>query len=124
MANLESAFTDVHAKYEKSKHVIEANRENEVALWESIKENERTIVDLQYKYEKLKEETTNKLNTANTTLHKLKQVHEEELNRYKTKVGTLEIKLNSVQNCLKQKSLENEKLSSICEEFITKIEVK
>lgn len=54
LTNTESAFNDVHMKYERLKGVVSIYKSNETVLKDSITENGATIKTLESRYEQLK----------------------------------------------------------------------
>lgn len=55
LINTETAFNDVHQKYERLKGVVSVYKNNEAVLKESIQENVETIKTLETRYDQLKE---------------------------------------------------------------------
>lgn len=71
-----------------------------------------------FRYNILKKTTEMQLQEANKMFNKMKDEHENELNRRNTKIKRQEIIINSLEHCLQQKCMENDKLSLVCDEFI------
>ncbi|GLV36073.1 transforming acidic coiled-coil protein [Carabus blaptoides fortunei] len=118
LANLESAFADVHTKFVRAKSVVDGFKMNEEVLVETLNGNEISIKELQRRYDALKENTEMQFQDANKIFNKMKDEHENELKRKNTQIKRQEIIINSLQHCLQQKDIENEKLSMICDDFI------
>lgn len=71
-----------------------------------------------FRYNTLKKTTEMQLQEANKMFIKMRDEHENELNRRNTKIRRQEIIISSLEHCLQQKCIENEKLSLVCDDFI------
>jgi len=119
LRNVENAFSDVHRKYERAKGLLENCRKNEEILKKRDEEMMEKISNRDSRIETLKE----KLQTTLEQMHKSYEVRikemETEASRQRVLIRKADLKVETLQNDVEQKSREISKLSSLCDELIS-----
>lgn len=121
LASMEHAFNDVHTKYERCKVIIQGYKSNEETLKATVEENTDAIQQLQARYETLRQHAMQQLNKANAELDSVKKVHQTDILKLNAMVKKSDVLVSSLQESLSQKIKDNEELTSICDELITKV---
>lgn len=118
LASLESTFSDLHAKYERTKQIASELKDRE----ESILQDRKTLQDnlkmQEARYEKMKTHAMAQLEIANNKLAEMLRNHSAEVTKLKAQLKKEEISRASVHEQLIQKSKENAELVKICDELI------
>ncbi|CAH2247470.1 uncharacterized protein LOC120632011 [Pararge aegeria] len=115
---MESSFSDLLAKYEKCKGVINEFKENQKVLRDKITEYETGLNKYESLYNTLKKVTTESLNEANKTLEQVNKAHSIEITKLNATIKKQEITMSSLQENLLQKSRDIEELTRICDQLI------
>ncbi|XP_055377978.1 uncharacterized protein LOC129609861 isoform X3 [Condylostylus longicornis] len=118
LESLESTFTDLHVKYERSKQLLAKLKASEEELQAEKKRNLENLGLQEQRYEKMKNHAMQQLEIANNKLEHLTKNHQLEITKLKALLKKEEIAKSSVNEQLIQKSKENEELVKICEELI------
>ncbi|KAL9896458.1 transforming acidic coiled-coil protein isoform 2-T2 [Glossina fuscipes fuscipes] len=119
LTSLETTFSDLHVKYEKSKEMTCQLKGNEEAL---LAEKRRTLENLrlqEQRYEKMKSHAMQQLEIANKKLESLTKDHAIETTKLKALLKKQEIAHSSITEQLMQKTKENAELMKICDELIS-----
>lgn len=120
LQNTEAAFTDVHAKYEKSKKTIINLKANEAMFRNTISEQSQKIDEFMDALKEAQENSSKQYQKALDELQEMKANQGHEILRLKAQLRRTELKLESVQETLEQKVKENQKLTAMCDELIGK----
>ncbi|XP_050664197.1 uncharacterized protein LOC126964919 [Leptidea sinapis] len=123
LSSMKHSFNDFLCKYEKSKQTILALKANEDSYMKSIEEFDESVLKMQSNFNLLKQQTTSQLNDANQELEKINKLHEPEVLKLKAMIKMEELRINSLEVMLAQKTQEGEKLTAICEELICRASV-
>lgn len=121
LSSMESSFNDLLSKYEKCKAIIMETKEREQKFQEQISEYEMGMKKYESLYENLKKVTSENLEKANNNLEEIKKSHCAEITKSNATIKKQEVLILSLQESLAQKERDNEKLTSICDELITKV---
>lgn len=121
LQNVESAFSDVHRKYERTKQVVEGFRQNEETLKTCVDEYQQKLRKQDQKYELLKNHAEETLDKANKEIENIARQQEAEMARLSAMLKKTEMKASSLEKTVEQKTRENEELTSICDELISKV---
>merc|ERR1712228_1053080 len=118
---VERAFNDLHRKYERTKEVVAGFKSNEDIL-------KRTVEDLTVRYKKgeeryemLKEHAETKLSEASSRLEEVTKTKGVEIARLTAQLGKAEMIVTSLERQVDQKTRENQELTTICDELISKV---
>jgi hypothetical protein len=121
LRNVESAFADVHRKYERTKQAVEGFKQNEEALKRCVQECQVKLRKQDQKYELLKSHAEETLEKANREIESLARSQEGESARPSALLKKTEMKATSLERTVEQKAKENEELTAICDELIAKV---
>merc|ERR1711931_35234 len=115
--SVETAFSDLHRRYEKMRSAIEGFQKNEDTL-------KKCVIDLQskktqdQKYQSLKQHAENKMVEASNEIEKIKKNNQSELTRLQAGLRKAEVQIQSLEQTVAQKTKENQELTSICDELL------
>lgn len=120
LQNVETAFSDLHRRYEKSKAATDVYRKNEVVL-------KRCVLDLQdkarvmdEKYKSLKGMMEEKMSAANEEIDKVRKTSQSNIAILQVAVRKAEMQAQSLESTVEQKTRENKELTVICDELIAR----
>merc|ERR1712048_151979 len=116
-----AAFADVHRKYERTKSVVEGFKQNEDTLKRYIDEYKGKTKKQDEKYERLKMHAEDTLEKANREIENLSKSQDAEIARLTAMLKKAEMKAVSLERTVEQKNKENEELTAICDELISKV---
>merc|ERR1712241_1620854 len=118
---VERAFNDLHRKYERTKEVVAGFKSNEDVL-------KRTVEDLTIRYKKgeeryemLKEHAETKLSEASSRMEEVTKTKGVEIARLTAQLRKAEMMVTSLERQVDQKTRENQELTTICDELISKV---
>ncbi|CAH8546703.1 unnamed protein product [Heterobilharzia americana] len=120
LATIEKAFGDLHRRFEKSKQIIEGFKQNEDALKRSIEEYKSLLQRQERKYLALKKHAEDQLLKVNQDTEALKHEFETNQTRLQASLRIAELQVKSLESQLQQKTRENEELTKICDELLSK----
>ncbi|CAH8517052.1 unnamed protein product [Schistosoma turkestanicum] len=120
LATIEKAFGDLHRRFEKSKQVIEGFKQNEEALKKSIDEHKSLLQLQERKYLALKKHAEEQLLKVNQDTERIKQEYETNLTRLQASLRISELQVKSLESQIERKTRENEELTKICDELLSK----
>lgn len=103
-ANLETAFTDLLAKYERAKIIIQGLMQNESILKIRLDQCEKIIEQIGERYNNLQEHAMQKLNKASARLDKTDKKHIAETAKLKATILQSKVRINDLE---KQISVNN-----------------
>ena len=121
LKNVESAFADVHRKYERTKQVVEGFKQNEETLKKCVEEYAVKLRKQDHKYELLKAHAEETLEQANREIENISKTQEADMARLTAMLKKTEMKTAGLERALDQKTKENSELTSICDELIAKM---
>ncbi|XP_040583564.1 transforming acidic coiled-coil-containing protein 3 [Lepeophtheirus salmonis] len=121
LRNVETAFADVHRKYERSKQVVEGFKQNEDALKRYIEDYKIKLKKQEQKYDLLKAHAEETLEKANLEIENITKAQNSEIARISALLRKTEMKTSSLEKIVDQKVKENEELANICDELISKV---
>jgi len=116
--NVESAFSDLHKRYERSKTIIMNLKENEVSMAKRDQELNLRIENREKKLEMYKQTAQEKVEQMYQDYEqKLKDI-EAENTRLRAQSRLVEMKLSTLEHDAEQKAKENLQLRVLCDELI------
>ncbi|XP_013115027.2 probable serine/threonine-protein kinase DDB_G0278665 isoform X6 [Stomoxys calcitrans] len=119
LTSLETTFSDLHVKYEKSKEMTCQLKANEEGLIAENRKNAENLRLQEQRYDKMKNHAMQQLEIANKKLECLTREHTMEITKLKALLKKEEIARSSMSEQLAQKSKENAELVKICDELIS-----
>lgn len=118
---METAFADVHRKYERVKLTVENFKQNEGVLKQCIEEHKLQLVKQDQKFELLKVHAEETLEKANREIENLTRSQETEFTRLNAQLKKAEMKASALERSIETKERENQELTAICDELIAKV---
>ncbi|XP_064554118.1 uncharacterized protein tacc isoform X3 [Drosophila montana] len=118
LTSLETTFSDLHVKYEKSKEMTSQLKQIEENLLEEKKKLMDKLRQQEQRYEQMKSHAMQQMEIANKKLATLTKEHTDEVKKLKALLKKEEVSRISTAEQLQQKSRENADLLKICEELI------
>ncbi|KRG01817.1 transforming acidic coiled-coil-containing protein 2 isoform X2 [Drosophila mojavensis] len=118
LTSLETTFSDLHVKYEKSKEMTAHLKQIEENLLEEKKRSLDKLRQQEQRYEQMKSHAMQQMEIANKKLALLTKEHADEMKKLKALLKKEEVSRISTAEQLQQKSRENADLLKICEELI------
>merc|ERR1712029_994341 len=117
----ERGYYDVHRKYERTKEVIAGCLKNEKILKARESEVTQKYNHSLEQFKKLEEHASGKLQQANEEVAGLQRARENERAQLQAMLRKAEMKVNNLERVVEQKSQENQELTAICDELISKV---
>lgn len=118
---VETAFSDLHRRYEKLKGVVENFKKNEEILKKATSDYQEKLKRSEEKYRMLKKHAEEKIESANIEIARVRKSNESEIAVMKAALKKEQTKSASLEMSLQQKISENAELTSICDELINKM---
>eukprot|EP00092_Neocalanus_flemingeri_P030789 GFUD01033442.1.p1 GENE.GFUD01033442.1~~GFUD01033442.1.p1 ORF type:complete len:575 (-),score=171.63 GFUD01033442.1:86-1810(-) len=118
---VERAFLDLHKKYERTKQVIGTFKFNEDILKTTAHGLCSRFQKGEERYELLKTHAETKLEEANTRLGEVKRSRAAEIAKLTALLKKSEMGVASLERVADEKNRENQELTSICDELISKV---
>ncbi|CAO1387476.1 unnamed protein product [Diamesa hyperborea] len=118
LSSLETTFSDLHAKYERTKQLAAEQKEREDGIMQEKKLNADNLKMQEMRYEKMKTHAMTQLEIANTKLSDMTRNHAAEFTKLRAQLKKEEISRASMSEQLLQKTKENAELVKICDELI------
>jgi len=121
LQSVESAFSDLHRRYEKSKTIIEGFKRNEEQLKACVADLQDKLKKSEVKLQAIHTQAEDKLDKANEDIEKIKKSSRSDIVRLEAAVKKAELRISGLEDSLVRKEKENEELTSICDELIAKV---
>ncbi|KAG8175412.1 hypothetical protein JTE90_012204 [Oedothorax gibbosus] len=121
LQNVESAFADLHRRYENCKSVLEGYKQNEERIKHQVSEMQTKLKQQEQMYEMLRLRIQDKLDSANAEIESAKRSGDAEVTVLRAQMKKAEMKISSLEKDLEQKNKENVQLSNICDDLIAKV---
>lgn len=118
---VETAFSDLHRRYEKLKGVVENFKKNEEILKKATTDYQEKLKRSEEKYRLLKKHAEEKIESANIEIARVRKSNESEIAVMKAALKKEQTKTASLEMSLQQKVSENAELTAICDELINKM---
>ncbi|KJE97567.1 hypothetical protein CAOG_07404 [Capsaspora owczarzaki ATCC 30864] len=122
LKSAETAFSDLHRRYDKLKEVLENYRKNEETLKQALSASQQELIQSDQRYIALRAHAEEKLESANSAIEKVNATYRGELAVANAKLKKAEMQVSSLENALQAKEKENQELVVICDELIAKVE--
>merc|ERR1719239_1868040 len=118
---VERAFTDLHRKYERTKEVIAGFKSNEDVLKASLEDLTSKYRKEEDRFEVLRSHAETKLEEANSKISELQRSKAAEIAKLTALLRKSEMRIASLERSVDQKTRENQELTTICDELISKV---
>jgi len=119
--NVETAFADVHRKYERTKQVVEGFKTNEEQLKKHVDDYKGKLHKSEQRYEILKKHAEDKLEEANKEIETISKQQDAEIAKLTAKLRKSDMLASSLEREVERKQKENQELTNICDELINKV---
>ncbi|NP_001081964.1 transforming acidic coiled-coil-containing protein 3 [Xenopus laevis] len=120
--SMETSFSELFKRLEKQKEALEGYRKNEEALKKCVEDYLVRIKKEEQRYQALKAHAEEKLNRANEEIAHVRSKAKSEATALQATLRKEQMKIQSLERSLEQKSKENDELTKICDDFILKME--
>ena len=119
---VERSFNELSGRLQRSREII-ANRQN---VENSLKKEAERLKELSKKkdenYEKLKIHSKEKVDEANVKVEEVKNSKAAEISKLQAMLKKAEMKVKTLEEKVDQKTNENQELTLICDELISKVQ--
>ncbi|KAM6313605.1 transforming acidic coiled-coil-containing protein 3 [Aegotheles albertisi] len=118
----EKSFSELFKRFEKQKEVLEGFRKNEEALKKCAEEYLARIKKEEQRYQVLKAHAEEKLHQANEEIAQVRSKAKSETAALQASLRKEQMRIQSLERSLEQKTKENDELTKICDDLILKME--
>lgn len=120
--SMEKSFSDLFKRFEKQKEVIEGYRKNEESLKKCVEDYLVKITQEGQRYQALKAHAEEKLQLANEEIAQVRSKAQAEVLALQASLRKEQMRIQSLEKTVEQKTKENEELTRICDDLISKME--
>ncbi|XP_040275889.1 transforming acidic coiled-coil-containing protein 3 [Bufo bufo] len=120
--SMEQSFSDLFKRFEKQKDILDGYRKNEEALKKCVEDYLVRIKREEQRYQALKAHAEEKLNWANEEIAQVRNKAKSEVTALQATLRKEQMKTQSLERNLEQKTKENDELTKICDDLILKME--
>ncbi|CAN2388418.1 Transforming acidic coiled-coil containing protein 3 [Pristimantis euphronides] len=120
--SMEKSFSDLFKRFEKQKDVLEGYLKNEETLKKCAEDYLARIKKEEQRYQALKAHAEEKLNWANEEIAQVRSKAKSEAAALHAMQRKEQMKIQSLERTLEQKTKENDELTKICDDLIVKME--
>uniref|UniRef100_A0A8C9JUI6 Transforming acidic coiled-coil-containing protein C-terminal domain-containing protein n=1 Tax=Panthera tigris altaica TaxID=74533 RepID=A0A8C9JUI6_PANTA len=122
LSSMEKSFSDLFKRFEKQKEVIEGYRTNEESLKRCVEDYIARIEKEARRYQALKAHAEEKLQRANEEIAQVRSKAQAEALAFQASLRKEQTRVQSLEKTVEQKTKENEELTRICDDLISKME--
>ncbi|XP_076992328.1 transforming acidic coiled-coil-containing protein 3 isoform X2 [Tamandua tetradactyla] len=119
--SMEKSFSDLFKRFEKQKEVIEGYRKNEASLKKCVEDYILRVEKEEQRYQALKTHAEEKLRLANEELAQVCSKAQAEALALQASLRREQMRGQSLERTVEQKTKENEELTRICDDLILKM---
>ncbi|XP_072476089.1 transforming acidic coiled-coil-containing protein 3 [Notamacropus eugenii] len=120
--SVEKSFSDLFKRLEKQKEVLEGYRKNEETLKKCVEDYLVRIEKEEQRYQALKAHAEEKLHLANEEIAQVRSKAKAEILALQANLRKEQMRVQSLEKTLEQKTKENDELTKICDDLISKME--
>ncbi|XP_074003367.1 transforming acidic coiled-coil-containing protein 3 isoform X2 [Numenius arquata] len=117
----EKSFSELFKRFEKQKEVIEGYHKNEEALKKCAEEYLARIKKEEQRYQALKAHAEEKLQQANEEIAQVRSKATSETAALQASLRKEQMRIQSLERTLEQKTKENDELTKICDDLILRM---
>ncbi|XP_059023146.1 transforming acidic coiled-coil-containing protein 3 [Mustela lutreola] len=122
LSSMEKSFSDLFKRFEKQKEVIEGYRKNEESLKKCVEGYIARIEKEGQRYQALKAHAEEKLQLASEEIAQVRSKAQAESLAFQASLRKEQMRIHSLEKTVEQKTKENEELTRICDDLISKME--
>ncbi|XP_061847801.1 transforming acidic coiled-coil-containing protein 3 isoform X3 [Colius striatus] len=119
--SMEKSFSELFKRFEKQKEVLEGYHKNEEALKKCAEEYLARIKKEEQRYQILKAHAEEKLHQANEEIAQVRSKAQSETAALQASLRKEQMRIQSLERSLEQKTKENDELTKICDDLILKM---
>lgn len=119
---MEKSFSDLFKRFEKQKDVIEGYQKNEDSLKKCVEEYIAKIEKEGQRYQALKAHAEEKLKLASEEIAQVRSKAQAEALAFQASLRKAQMQIHSLEETVEQKIKENDELTRICDDLISKME--
>ncbi|XP_029448476.1 LOW QUALITY PROTEIN: transforming acidic coiled-coil-containing protein 3 [Rhinatrema bivittatum] len=119
---MEKSFSELFKRFEKQKDTLEGYCKNEETLKKCVEDYVARIGKEEQRYKALKAHAEEKLKRANEEIAQVRSKAKGEIAALQAMLRKEHMKIQSMEQSLEQKTKENEELTKICDDLISKME--
>nr|XP_060625273.1 transforming acidic coiled-coil-containing protein 3 isoform X1 [Anolis sagrei ordinatus]XP_060625274.1 transforming acidic coiled-coil-containing protein 3 isoform X1 [Anolis sagrei ordinatus]XP_060625276.1 transforming acidic coiled-coil-containing protein 3 isoform X1 [Anolis sagrei ordinatus]XP_060625277.1 transforming acidic coiled-coil-containing protein 3 isoform X1 [Anolis sagrei ordinatus] len=120
--SMEKSFSELFKRFEKQKEAIEGFQRNEEALKKCVEEYLARIKKEEQRYQALKAHAEEKLCKANEEIAQVRSKAKTDVLALQATLRKEQMRVQSLEKSIEQKAKENEELTKICDDLISKME--
>jgi len=117
----EQAVFDAFKRIEKLKQTVDKLTTNEAALKRNSEELNTKLAKSEEKYDKLKTQAEQKIDSANTVIAKVRKQQEIDIAGLQASLKVAQLKVDGLEKEIQQKNVDNEQLTKLCDDLIAKV---
>ncbi|XP_021533326.1 transforming acidic coiled-coil-containing protein 3 [Neomonachus schauinslandi] len=122
LSSMEKSFSDLFKRFEKQKEVIEGYHTNEESLKKCVEDYIARIEKEGQRYQALKAHAEEKLQLASEEMAQVRSKAQAEALAFQASLRKGQMRIHSLEKAVEQKTKENEELTRICDDLISKME--
>ncbi|XP_041624816.1 transforming acidic coiled-coil-containing protein 3-like [Vulpes lagopus] len=122
LSSMEKSFSDLFKRFEKQKEVIEGYHTNEESLKKCVEDYIVRIEKEGQRYQALKAHAEEKLKLASEEIAQVRGKAQAEALAFQASLRKEQMRIQSLEKTVEQKTKENEELTRICDDLISKME--
>ncbi|CAG5126528.1 unnamed protein product, partial [Candidula unifasciata] len=115
LQSVETAFSDLHRRYEKSKSIIEGFKRNEEQLKQCVEDLQTKLKKSEMKLQALRSQAEDKLDKANEDIEKIKKSTRSDMVRLEAALKKAELRISGLEESLQRKCVVN-RCEAVCSE--------
>ncbi|XP_034994105.1 transforming acidic coiled-coil-containing protein 3 [Zootoca vivipara] len=119
--SVEKSFSELFKRFEKQKEAIEGYQRNEEALKKCVEDYDTRLKKEEQKYQALKAHAEEKLCQANEEIAQVRSKAKAEEAAHQASLRKEQMRAQSLESSLEQKTKENNELTKICEDLISRM---
>lgn len=122
LSSMEKSFSDLFKRFEKQKEAIEGYRTNEESLKKCVEDYMDRVQKEGQRYQALKAHAEEKLRLANEEIAQVRSKAQAEALALQASLRKEQMRVQSLEKAVEQKTKENDELTRICDDLISKME--
>ncbi|KAM6447109.1 transforming acidic coiled-coil-containing protein 3 isoform 2-T4 [Liasis olivaceus] len=119
---MEKSFSEFFKRFKKQKEAIEGFQRNEEALKKCVEDYLERIKKEEQRYQALKAHAEEKLHQANEEIAQVRSKAKTEVVALQASLRKEQMRIQSLERNIEQKTKENDELTKICDDLISKVE--
>ncbi|XP_063160666.1 transforming acidic coiled-coil-containing protein 3-like [Candoia aspera] len=119
---MEKSFSEFFKRFKKQKEAIEGFQRNEEALKKCVEDYLERIKKEEQRYQALKAHAEEKLHQANEEIAQVRSKAKTEVVALQANLRKEQMRIQSLERSIEQKAKENDELTKICDDLISKME--